>query len=148
MGLGFSVFKYRSRMGVRSLVWTCIFDISIVELSFQSTLFLERDLFPGDDVLSYSHSMQKISKLHFPLCKTSMIPYKGGVVWSSRCWCMFFFVKRDLLSVIALTVHFEPATELIFQTSFMIFWDFELFSVAENQYQHVLVMLQRHCCFK
>lgn len=42
------------------------------------------------------------------------------------------------------SANFELATVLISQPFLKVFWDFQLLSLAENLYQHVCVMLQRH----
>lgn len=84
----------------------------------------------------------QISKLDLSLCKTSIdctrILFKGHTV--GVC-----FFKNYLLSVIfLLTAGFDPATELVFQPFIDVFWDFDLFSPAENQSQHMHAMFQRH----
>lgn len=106
---------------------TFSFSVSIIGVSL-STLFLVQRFFFGHDAVLLQHGMQKISKLHLSLCKTSMdctrILSKGHTV--GVC-----FFKNYLLSVIfLLTADFDPATELVFQPFISVFWDFDLFSPA------------------
>lgn len=64
--------------------------------------------------------------------------------WSSHCWKMLFQEGPAKCDTFVNSAHFELATVLISQPFLNVFWDFQLLSLAENQYQHVYVMLQRH----
>lgn len=54
------------------------------------------------------------------------------------------FLKKDQLSVVSLTLQILNWPPSYSQPFFNMFWDFNLFSLAENQYQHVHAMFQSH----